>query len=236
MFDDIKKDDVVLNLRGEKGYKYGVKVKLYEVPMVFPQLHSYEQPKNATWTKDYYSAQLTIGDSNSKNFLAVKEALEQVVKLVFEKQGRPATFKEVAAAGFPYGVKKIEAVEGKNVADVGQWFILAKRDEKAGIVSVFDQGRNVLKKPKLMSTDEVELLGNGTIVNASIVVQPYESGTNRGITFKLEAIQVVTAKGKFGGPAITEENVLDTFGVIEGAEPGLNEDTYNQNHDDNIPF
>jgi hypothetical protein len=204
MFAKQNKESEVTLREIPKGTKTWATVQLNKVQMYFPQLHHMET--NTKFPVNKYSALLVIGNAGDVAYDSIAPLVVEMAQKWFVKDGKPCTIADMGKNTF---VKFEEGKEGKNIPYVGQHFIQPKRDPKHGVVPVVDS------KVKVMTSDEVALIGSGAIVNARISFGPFQVSSDVfGIMGSLDAIQIVK-NGNMSGIA-REDNVSQFFAPEDG--------------------
>ena len=207
-----------------KGTKTWATVQLSKVQMYFPQLHHMETGGKFPATK--YSALLVIGSPGDAAYEAIAPLVVEMAQKYFIKSGKPADISDMGKNTF---VKYQDHVEGKNISYAGKNFITPKRDPKHGIVPVVDS------QVKVMTSDQVALIGNGALVNARVSFGPFwVSSDVFGIMGSLDAVQIIR-NGNSGG--IAREDNVSQFFVPDADGQGFEEGFTSSSDDDgDIPF
>jgi hypothetical protein len=202
----------------DKAYKT---MTIKGVKMFFPKL---DKPDfNDLKGVDQYRALFVLGDNKSEQFKQVYEALKTMTSSAFSLNGKPAEFGDLPTKNKLLKKQLPQTAEQKKAGKmessyVGEFYIQLAKLATKGAPPVFDAKKNVL------TTDQIAIIGNGSIVNVLMSYGPFLKTGNAGISGVLEAIQIVKAVN-YGGIS-NPESFFDAEATEEdefGSEPGEEE-------------
>jgi len=182
-----------------KGEKSWVTVQLSKVQMFWPYLHSLPTD-NKFKSEPKYGCLLVIGNQGAESYNKIAPVVMEMASKWFKKGNSPATINDLQSQFVKFSTPDPERAGWYD----NQHYINVNRKQDKGRVPVVNHLAQV------MSSDEVNQISNGALVNARISFGPFfQSSMVYGITGTLDAIQLIKNGTLSGG--ISEENVSSFF-------------------------